>query len=217
MNYGIIGSGDVAQTIGAKLISLGHEVMLGSRSASNETASKWAEANGERASHGTFEDAAKFGERIFLSAKGIRIIDIIESVGPDNFKGKLVVDQTNPYLYENGIISLDSKYSGATCLGEQVQKHLPDAKVVKTLNYLSVHLMTNPGSLPEPVTGFYCGNDPEAKAEVKALLHNFGWVDTLDLGDITMSRYTEMLGAFWPAGLNATDNMDWAFKFVRKG
>ena len=63
---------------------------------------------------------------------------------------------------------------------------------------------------------FYCGNDADAKVEVAALLKDFGWTDTLDLGDISMSRYTEMLGAFWPAALNVTGNMDWGFKLVRK-
>jgi hypothetical protein len=29
------------------------------------------------------------------------------------------------------------------------------------------------------------------------ILHDFGWTDTFDMGDISMSRYTEMLGAFW--------------------
>ena len=43
----------------------------------------------------------------------------------------------------------------------------------------------------------------------------FGWEDTLDLGNISMSRYTEMLGTFWVAALSATGNMDWGIKLVR--
>ena len=61
MKYGVLGTGDVARTIASKLIELGHEVMMGSRSANNPSAVLWAEQNGERASHGTFADAAKFG------------------------------------------------------------------------------------------------------------------------------------------------------------
>lgn len=76
--------------------------------------------------------------------------------------------------------------------------------------------MVHPGQLPDAITGFYCGNDADAKAEAAALLKDFGWEDTLDLGDISMSRYTEMLGAFWPAALNATGNMEWGFRLVRK-
>ena len=85
-------------------------------------------------------------------------------------------------------------------------------KVVKALNDLDYGPT---GTLPEAITCFYCGNDKEAKAEVAKLLADFGWADTMDLGDISMSRYTEMLGAFWPAGLNATGTMEWGFKLVR--
>lgn len=75
--------------------------------------------------------------------------------------------------------------------------------------------MVHPRQLPEAIIGFYCGNDADAKAEVAALLKDFGWEDTLDLGNISMSRYTEMLGTFWVAALSATGNMDWGIKLVR--
>lgn len=75
--------------------------------------------------------------------------------------------------------------------------------------------MTNPGKLPEAVTGFYCGDNAEAKAEVEKLLADFGWTDTMDLGGIAMSRYTEMLGAFWLAVYGRLRHMDWGFKLIR--
>lgn len=61
-----------------------------------------------------------------------------------------------------------------TSLDEEVQRLLPQTKVVKTLNYLHNYLMIHPDELPEPVTGFYCGNNKEAKAEVEKLLADFG-------------------------------------------
>lgn len=215
MKYGILGTGDVAHTVGSKLIVLGHEVMLGARSADNEKAIRWADSNGVHAMHGTFADAARFGERVFLCVRGIHSIEAVEAAGEENLAGKILIDQTNPYLYEDGHISLDPRWSGMTCLGEEIQKLLPRTKVVKTLNYLCRHLMTAPQQLPEPVTGFYCGNDTEAKAVVADLLKDFGWQDTMDLGDISMSRYTEMLGAFWPAVYGRLGHMNWGFKLVR--
>lgn len=215
MKYGILGTGDVACTIADKLIELGHEVMIGSRTADNPRAVEWARKSGEQAFHGTFADAASFGERVFNCVKGVYSIKALTSAGKDNLAGKILIDQSNPYLYENRHISLDPRWSGNTSLGEANQALLPDTKIVKTLNYLCSHLMINPGQLSEAVTGFYCGNDKEAKAEVAKLLADFGWTDTMDLGDISMSRYTEMLGAFWPAGLNATGTMEWGFKLVR--
>ena len=38
MRYGILGTGDVAHAIATKLIGLGHEVMMGARSVTNEKA-----------------------------------------------------------------------------------------------------------------------------------------------------------------------------------
>lgn len=215
MKYGILGTGDVAHTVGSKLIALGHEVMLGARSADNEKAIRWVDSNGVHAMHGTFADAARFGERVFLCVRGIHSIEAVEAAGEENLAGKILIDQTNPYLYEDGHISPDPRWSGLTCLGEEIQKLLPRTKVVKTLNYLCRHLMTAPQQLPEPVTGFYCGNDTEAKAVVAGLLKDFGWQDTMDLGDISMSRYTEMLGAFWPAVYGRLGHMNWGFKLVR--
>ena len=215
MKYGILGTGNVAQEIGSKLIKLGHEVKLGSRDAKNEKALNWAKKNGAKATVGTFAEAAAFGERIFNCVQGIHAIEAITSAGPDKFKDKILIDISNPYNYKDGHISLDPKYSGNTCLGQEIQKFLPKTKVVKTLNYLGFNLMTNPGSLSEPITGFYCGNDNKSKEEVNKILHDFGWTDTFDLGDISMSRYTEMLGAFWVPVYGKLGNMDWGFKLVR--
>ncbi len=46
---------------------------------------------------------------------------------------------------------------------------------------------------------FLCGNDPAAKAEVRALLESFGWPagDLLDLGDIGAARGMEMYLPLW--------------------
>lgn len=215
MRYGILGTGDVAHAIATKLIGLGHEVMMGARSVTNEKALSWAKSNGERAFNGTFADVARFGERVFNCVQGIHSLEALNAARKENLNGKLLIDLANPYIYKDGHVAFDSRWSGTTSLGEETQNLLPDTKVVKTLNYLCNHLMVCPDCLPAPITGFYCGNDTDAKAEVAALLKDFGWTDTLDLGDISMSRYTEMLGAFWVAALNATGNMDWGFKLVR--
>ena len=155
MNYGVLGTGNVAQTIASKLIELGHHVMMGSRTAQNEKAVKWVSENGSRAECGTFADAAAFGERVFNCVQGIHAIEVLQHLG-ELLKGKILIDQSNPYIYKDGHISLKSEYADTTCLGEEIQKRLPDTKVVKTLNYIGSVMMTNPNELSEPVTGFYC-------------------------------------------------------------
>lgn len=215
MRYGVLGTGDVAQTIAEKLLELGHEVLMGSRTKTNEKATMWANKNGDMAFCGTFADAAVFGERIFNCVRGIYTLEALQAAGTDNMKGKILIDLSNPYLYIDGHISLATEYAGSTCLGEEVQKFLPDTKVVKTLNFIGSVMMTNQRELPEPATGFYCGNDAEAKKAVKNILEDFGWKDTFDMGDISMSRYTEMLGAFWVPVFGQLGTMQWGFKLVR--
>lgn len=46
MKIGILGTGMVGDAIGTKLIQLGHEVKMGSRSANNEKAAEWVKKNG---------------------------------------------------------------------------------------------------------------------------------------------------------------------------
>lgn len=215
MKYGVLGTGNVAHRIATKLIALGHEVMMGSRTTPNDKALQWASQQGKNAQYGTLAETAAFGECVFNCIKGIYALDALAKAGITNLEGKILVDQSNPYLYQNGHISLDPRYTGNTSLGEKIQQFLPHTFVVKTLNYIDNSLMTHPGKLSEPVTGFYCGNNLQAKVSVKQLLLDFGWTDTLDLGDISMSRYTEMLGAFWVPVFGQLHSMQWGLKLVR--
>ena len=65
MKIGILGTGMVGSTIGGALLRGGHAVMMGSRTAANEKAVAWARAAGAATAHGTFADAARFGEMVF--------------------------------------------------------------------------------------------------------------------------------------------------------
>jgi predicted dinucleotide-binding enzyme len=60
MNVGIIGSGQVAQSLARGFTTLGHQVKLGSRSP--EKLSALVEELGGGASAGSFAEAAEFGE-----------------------------------------------------------------------------------------------------------------------------------------------------------
>ena len=129
MRYGVLGTGDVARTIADKLIELGYAVMLGSRTTNNPQAVEWVKHHGKQAAHGTFADAARFGERIFNCVQGIHAIEALNDAGKENLNGKLLIDLANPYIHKDGHISLDARWSGMTSLGEEVQRLLPQTKV----------------------------------------------------------------------------------------
>jgi predicted dinucleotide-binding enzyme len=59
--------------------------------------------------------------------------------------------------------------------------------------------MTNPQLLPGDHTVFMSGNDRDAKSAAARILEDLGWKreKTIDLGDITTARGTEMLLPIW--------------------
>ena len=77
MKIGVLGTGAVGKTIATKLISLGHDVMLGSRTAKNASAARWVKDCGAHATQGTFADAASHGELLFNCAKGSVALDVL--------------------------------------------------------------------------------------------------------------------------------------------
>lgn len=197
MKIGILGTGVVGQTIGTKLVSLGHDVKMGARVAANEKAEKWVKDTGARATHGTFADAAAFGEIVFNCTSGMASLDALRQAGARNLDGKILIDVANPLDFSKGMPPTLS-VCNTDSLGEQIQRAFPNARVVKTLNTMNTSVMVDPRLVPGDSDVFVSGNDVAAKAQVTEILKNwFGWRSVIDLGDITSARGTEMLLPIW--------------------
>jgi len=196
MKIAVLGTGMVGQTIGTKLVELGHEVKMGSRSATNEKAEAWSQKAGKNASHGTFSDAASFGEIVFNCTNGNGALDALRLAGASNLSGKVLIDISNALDFSKGFPPTLS-VSNDDSLGEQIQREFPDAKVVKTLNTVNCTLMVNPSLVPMPHDIFMSGNDATAKETVRGILESFGWSNIIDIGDIGTARGTEQLLPIW--------------------
>jgi predicted dinucleotide-binding enzyme len=196
VRIGILGTGVVGQTIGGKLADLGHDVKLGSRTATNEKAAKWVAQHGSHASQGTFADAASFGEIVFNCTSGMVSLEALHSAGAANLAGKVLVDVSNPLDFSHGMPPTLS-VCNSDSIAEQIQRAFPDAKVVKTLNTTNAAVMVNPSVVPGDHDIFVSGNDAGAKSHVSELLRSFGWKTIIDLGDISSARGVEMLLPIW--------------------
>lgn len=197
MKIGVFGTGMVGTTIGNKLVALGHEVKMGSRTANNEKAAAWVGAAGDKASQGTFADAAAFGEIIFLCTQGGGTLDALKAANAGDLDGKIIVDISNPLDFSKGMPPSLFVF-GDDSLGEQIQRAFPNAKVVKTLNTINCNVMVDPSLVPGEHDVFVSGNDAGAKQQVTEILRGwFGWKSVLDLGDITTARATEAYLLFW--------------------
>ncbi|NVJ24914.1 NAD(P)-binding domain-containing protein [Myxococcus sp. AM011] len=193
MRIAILGTGVVGETLGSKLVSLGHEVRMGSRTANHEKAVAWTRKAGVLASQGTFADAAAFAELLFNCTLGTASVDAVKSAGVENLRGKVLVDVSNPLDFSKGFPPTLS-VTNTDSLGEQLQRAVPELKVVKALNTMTASIMVSPSSLPTAHDVFVCGDDAGAKKQVTSLLtEGFGWKRVLDVGDITASRGLEGL------------------------
>lgn len=198
VRFGVLGTGVVGQTLGDKLLALGHEVRMGARQAGNEVAVAWAEAGGEHASQGSFADAAAHGETVINATAGAASIEALTAAGADSFAGKILIDVANPLDFSGGMPPTLT-VGNTDSLGEQIQREFPKARVVKTLNTMAADVMTQPALVPGSHTVFIAGEDPDAKREVAGLLEAFGWPagDILDLGSIAAARGTEAYTTLW--------------------
>lgn len=198
MRIGVLGTGVVGQTLGRRLVGLGHEVMMGSRSAGNEKAVAWAAELGDGASEGTFADAAAFGEMVINATAGAASLEALEAAGAANLAGKVLVDVSNALDASQGMPPIVG-VGNADSVGEQIQRAFPQARVVKTLNTMNCSVMVDPTLLAGSHTVFLSGDDESAKAEVRRLLASFGWPPEgmLDLGGIESSRGVEMYVGLW--------------------
>jgi predicted dinucleotide-binding enzyme len=215
MRIAVLGTGTVGRTIGAKLVSLGHEVTVGARSAANEKAAEWARQAGRGASHADFARAAAAGEIVFNCTAGTGALEALKAAGADNLADKVLIDVANPLDFSRGMPPA-LLFSGQDSLGESIQRAFPRAKVVKTLNTITAEVMVNPGRVPGPHDVFVCGNDPGAKTRVTSILKDwFGWESVIDLGDITNARGTEAYVLLWVRLWGALKTADFNIRIVR--
>jgi predicted dinucleotide-binding enzyme len=219
MNAGVLGTGMVGETIATALTEKGHHVKMGSRSANNEKAADWVKKS-KNASQGNFDEAAAFGDLVFLCLNGEHALDAVRSVNTNSVIGKIVIDITNPLDFSKGMPPrLIEGLSNSNSLGEEIQKALPNARVVKVFNTLNCKVMVNPKLVNNGDHSlFICGDDADAKEKVKQLLvDTFGWKpeNLLDLGGIQSARVTEAYVPFWVSIMQAVGTPMFNIKVVK--
>jgi predicted dinucleotide-binding enzyme len=217
MNIGILGTGDVGKVLSAGLKAAGNAVMIGTRDPLSGKLTDWLARDGKGVQVGTFSQAAAFGEVIVFAVGWAHARAVIDLAKPANFKGKAVLDACNPLALEREGQAPVLVLGYTDSAGEQVQRWLPEARVVKWFNTVGYPHMVKPNFGGEKPDMFICGNDAAAKATAGELARQLGWPPVIDLGDITKSRYLEPLAMVWITHLfNNGFNFNHAFKLLRK-
>lgn len=199
MRIAVLGTGVVGRTLAGKLVAIGHSVTMGSRSATNGAASRWAAEAGPLAKAATFVDAAADGEVIINATPGAVSLEVLAAASTRNLHGKVLIDVANP-LDDSAGFPPSLSIANTDSLAETIQRAFPTARVVKALNTMRADVMV----APEQLAGgdhdvFLAGDDAEAKDVVRGLLAEFGWrpEHIRDLGGLDAARGMEMWLPLW--------------------
>ncbi|MGW4842189.1 NADPH-dependent F420 reductase [Nocardia brasiliensis] len=213
MKIAVLGTGEGGRLHAAKLAELGYEVVLGTRDPAvtlartepdrmgNPPLSEWSAAHPEIPVH-TFGEAAAAADQLVINGiDGASAVAALSGIS-EQLAGKVLIDYGVPYNYtEHGPYPWPTPWGAmpsftvldTDSLGEQIQRALPDTKVVKAFVTQEQATVVDPatvngGDHTMPISG----NDAAAKAAVTDLLKSYGWTDILDLGDLVAARGQEM-------------------------
>ena len=213
MKVGVIGSGVVAQTLGAGFLKHGHTVTMGTRDPAK--LKDWA-AKHKGAAVKSMSEAAAFGDIVVLAVAGGAALEALKQAGANALSGKPVIDACNPIgggPPVNGVLSFFTPQNDS--LMEQLQKAYPSAHFVKAFNSVGNGQMVNPRFSGGRPTMFICGDDAGAKRTVAQILDQFGW-ETEDMGAVEAARAVEPLCKLWCIpGIGKGDWSAHAFKLLR--
>jgi 8-hydroxy-5-deazaflavin:NADPH oxidoreductase len=208
--FGVLGSGEVGQTLAKGLAADGFDVRIGTRTPGKLAA--FSKKTG--IPEGTFQDIAAWAEALVLAVKGTAALEAAELAGSKNLEGKLVIDTTNPIADEPPQDGVLRYFTGPNeSLMEQLQAAHPKARFVKAFSSVGTDLMVHPALNGGPPTMFYCGNDDAAKAVVARILEEFGW-EGADMGNALAARAIEPLAVLWCIPGFRENDWDHAFRLL---
>jgi predicted dinucleotide-binding enzyme len=177
----IIGTGNMARTIGALAVAGGNTVEVMGRDQSK--AADLAQALGGGATTGEW-GAVPAGDIVIVALLYASVVPVVAHYG-DALAGKVIVEISNPFN-----AAADGLAHGEdTSIAQEVAKVAPaGASVVKAFNTIFRHVLEK----GRPAV-FLAGDDAQAKASVEAFIESLG-LRALDVGRLKMAYWLEGAG-----------------------
>jgi NADPH-dependent F420 reductase len=206
---GIIGTGDMGDSLGPRFAELGYTVVYGSRNPDSEKARKLVKQTGRNASVTTQKEAAQAGDIVVLVVPWPAMETVAQNIG--SLDGKIVIDPSMPSdAGEDGYyISLVE-----TSSAEMIQSWHPGARVVKAFATLGSFVIDDPDVVGGPVTVPIASDDRAAKEQVGHIVAAMG-LDPVDGGPLRLSRELEALQRLYMVPLLQRRTAAWEPYFRR--
>ncbi len=178
MKIGIIGTGNVGTALARGLSRIEQDVRMGSRHPEDREAPAGV-------SLGTQKEVVRWAEMIVLAVKYIVTEEVVRTIGPELFRGKILVDPRNALTKERTLA-----LGFSTSAAEDLAAMIPGAKIVKAFNTVFARNQSTGRIGEERLSLFVACDDPEAKGKVMALGEAMGY-DPVDCGPLVCARYLE--------------------------
>jgi predicted dinucleotide-binding enzyme len=195
----IIGTGNMASTIGELAVAGGNTVEVIGRDQSK--AADLAKALGGGATTGEF-GAVPAGDIVIVALQYANVAPVVTQYG-DALAGKVIVDISNPFnSAADGLAIPDD-----TSIAQEVDKVAPaSASVVKAFNTVFGVVLAQ----RRPLDVFIAGDDARAKAGVAEFVESLN-LRPLDVGGLNMAHWLEGAGlVVMGLARNGVGNFDFA-------
>lgn len=209
MHIAIVGSGRVGAGLARRWAARGHVVLFGARTPQAPALLELAAET--RATIKAISGCARDADVVVLAVPHAALDEVLEQLGP--LAGKTVIDCTNAVRGGPGGPELLQGHAGSAA--EALQRRLPDAKVFKAFNAQGAACLADPVYRGVPATGFFCGDDAGARAQVQRLVEDVGF-EAVDAGPLRSARLLEPLMLLWVAAAQALGTRDLAFTLLRR-
>ena len=182
INISIIGTGNMARTIGALAVAGGNTVEVVGRDQSK--AADLAKALGGSTTTGEF-GAVPAGDIVIVALGYANVVPVVAQYG-NALAGKVIVDICNPVNSAGDGLAIPD----GTSIAQNVAGAAPaSASVVKAFNTTFGAVLAK----GQPLDVFIAGDDERAKAAVAEFIDSLK-LRPLDVGGLTMAHYLEGTG-----------------------
>lgn len=206
MHIALIGSGHIGAGLARAWSKRSHTLVFGARNP--DDAELIALSKETQATIASIAEAAQTAEVVVFAMPFAALDEVLKATG--DLSGKLIIDCTN--AVERG---MQLKYGHTTSAAEELQKKIPKAHVFKSFNAQGAENLANPVYGGVPATNFFCGDDAEARKQMKQLVEDVGF-DAVDAGPLKNARLIEPLMLLWVTASQSLGTRDIAFKLLRR-
>jgi predicted dinucleotide-binding enzyme len=187
MRIGIIGAGMIGSTVAKLWVAAGHEVRIASRHP--EQLQPLVKELGSRASVGTPQEAAAFGEVIMLTVPLAAVGGIAHELAP-SLSGKIVLDTGNAYERRDGDVAGEAtKHAGGSAAWAAAK--FPGARWVKAFNTVYFKVLESEAHRKGDHVGIPLAGDDAGALQTAAQLVRDAGFDPVIVGPLARGKEFE--------------------------